>query len=568
MKRLNNNGFAISTLLYGLSIMGFLVMILLMSIMSTNRENSTNFVNQIEAELNRLSLSELTITPTNPSMLGASQDYYIQPGQSGMYKIELWGASGGDNGSNKGGKGAYTSGTIYLEEDTHIYVYIGGKGASSTGGKNGGSASGSGYAGGGGATDVRIVTGDAASSTSYNTRIMVAAGGGGAKSSAAGAPGGDIKGYKDNTNNGSASQTSGTVYKSSSSNGSGGGYRTGSAGEGGSSYISGYAGGSLYEYTPPGGVKKSYVFLNGLMIPGVNSGDGSARIQKVSSENKLNKKITLANIKSIKDCVSSGSVSIEAMVNGKKLSTSSSTCATLNISNPTTDGNNIDEIAVWHKVGEISNHTLQVCNSSGSCIDLSKSGGGNIKETSNGLHYSLYRNNPADSTIPPGIYYIFAANEGRRVFTTNYSLPPPEEYDEDGNKIPKPVTDSDTSIVKLADITDNKYQRWYIESFTESSKVYYKILETQNYNAFQVQEGTEELAEVLTARFPYNEVLDEQKWQIEPIGNGLYYISTKILAAGKSKGNRIIRSGDNDLKMGADNDTSDGAKFIILNIEY
>ena len=118
---------------------------------------------------------------------------------TGDYKMEAWGANGGDPtkymlGRRYGGTGAYTSGIIHLEEGQKIYVYVGGKGANGylpsnyvqiAGGWNGG-----GYGvddsnndecsgGGGGATDFRLVDGAWNSFASLKSRIMVAAGGGG-----------------------------------------------------------------------------------------------------------------------------------------------------------------------------------------------------------------------------------------------------------------------------------------------------------------------------------------------------------------------------------------------------
>ncbi len=105
---------------------------------------------------------------------------------SGTYKIELWGASGGDKNAYKGGLGAYTSGYIYLNKGTILYFYIGGTGVEGTtsGGFNGGSSIAAGQekygAPGGGATDVRIKNGTWNDFNSLKSRIMVAAGGGGA----------------------------------------------------------------------------------------------------------------------------------------------------------------------------------------------------------------------------------------------------------------------------------------------------------------------------------------------------------------------------------------------------
>ena len=44
MKKMNNKGFAITTLLYGLMSVGFLIMTLLMGIMSQNRQNTATLV--------------------------------------------------------------------------------------------------------------------------------------------------------------------------------------------------------------------------------------------------------------------------------------------------------------------------------------------------------------------------------------------------------------------------------------------------------------------------------------------------------------------------------------------
>ncbi len=117
------------------------------------------------------------------SYTGSSQTF--TPDHDGTYKLEAWGAKGGDFNSYTGGKGAYTKGTINLKKNDKLYVYVGGQGTrSDTGGYNGGgdlvtgqSAYGS---SGGGATDFRIISGTCMNPTSLASRIMVAAGGGGA----------------------------------------------------------------------------------------------------------------------------------------------------------------------------------------------------------------------------------------------------------------------------------------------------------------------------------------------------------------------------------------------------
>ena len=133
----------------------------------------------------------------------------------GIYKIELWGASGGDDKTYTfnaqghdltyqersaefiGGYGGYTSGEIELSAGTELYVYVGEQGKrnlkTSFNGGGAGAIGGTGYNGqnpdggsdangfsGGGATDIRIKSGTWSNFESLKSRIMVAAGGGGA----------------------------------------------------------------------------------------------------------------------------------------------------------------------------------------------------------------------------------------------------------------------------------------------------------------------------------------------------------------------------------------------------
>ena len=195
--KLNNKGFAISTVLYSLLIMVFLIVTLMMGIMASNRKSNRNLVETIEEELNRYNENATNFAlKDGASGEAVSQIYTVPSGQSGWYKIELWGASGGSTTSETGevragGKGAYTSGLIYLVENDEVYFYIGGTTTNSNGGANGGGAGAGKGMGGGGSTDVRIKSGEWNDDQSLRTRLMVAAGGGGAEGFKQGAAGGD-----------------------------------------------------------------------------------------------------------------------------------------------------------------------------------------------------------------------------------------------------------------------------------------------------------------------------------------------------------------------------------------
>ena len=185
-----------------------------------------------------------------------------------IYKIECWGAQGGNDMDGRGGLGAYTAGDINLLTNTKLYVCVGCYGT--RGSKliyiNGGGIT-HGAASGGGSSDVRLTGGTWNDFASLKSRIMVAAGGGGGENvEKHGGYGGALTGgaNHDNTVLG-ATQTSGygfgvaryTLLVSNKEDGWGGGgngYYSGyssenreyagyiTGGGGGSSFISGYPG--------------------------------------------------------------------------------------------------------------------------------------------------------------------------------------------------------------------------------------------------------------------------------------------------------------------------------------
>jgi len=199
---------------------------------------------------------------------------------AGIYRLEVWGAQGGNSSSYTGGLGGYSAGTYTASGRVTLYIYVGGSGQSDSrtnsgsytwknGGYNGGgnSMSDGGSGGGGGATDIRT-------GTDLSTRIIVAGGGGGAGWESNGFSGGGFQGTSSSGTylapgfaGGGGSQTIGgqpaasfTAYNSiiptagslgqggigvgsSSGGGAGGG---GYYGGGGSGYSIGAGGGSGY----------------------------------------------------------------------------------------------------------------------------------------------------------------------------------------------------------------------------------------------------------------------------------------------------------------------------------
>ena len=114
----------------------------------------------------------------------------------GTYKVEAWGASGGDAGPSNdfvsGGYGGYSVGYVYLDKGEKLYVNVGGKGANGVGnveyadgGYNGGGRGARGgrdgrySGGGGGATSIAFQSGLLSNLSNNKNKVLMVAGGGG-----------------------------------------------------------------------------------------------------------------------------------------------------------------------------------------------------------------------------------------------------------------------------------------------------------------------------------------------------------------------------------------------------
>ena len=261
---------------------------------------------------------------------GSVQTVTLAPG---TYKLECWGAQGGNGSSNGnsninavGGLGGYSVGTITLSKTQKVYIYSGGKGQTKSntgsystvnGGFNGGGSNytcGSGGSGGGG-SDIRIGT------DSLYARVIVAGGGSGTGWTIKGAAGGGILGLSNYNSSYNSTQTAGGIAYTSAYNimptagtfgigGNGSGFSEGGSGGGGgwyggggAGYTGGSSGGSGYVYTSvtasnyPNGclLNSSYYLSNAQTIAGDqsfpapsgstetgHSGNGYVRITKLT----------------------------------------------------------------------------------------------------------------------------------------------------------------------------------------------------------------------------------------------------------------------------------------------
>ena len=198
----------------------------------------------------------------------------------GQYKLECWGAQGGNYGSYQGGYGGYSTGILTLSKKTIIYLQTGGKGSDSSinGGYNGGGKGISSGRGGGGASDIRI------EQNSLYARVIVAGAGGGSGvtsgCSGKGAGGGisGLDGYSNavtssgrNRSGSGGSQTAGGISMSSIAS------TKGSFGQGGPAYQYSCGGGGGGWYGGGG------AYDNDSDTDGRNGGGGSGYIYTSST---------------------------------------------------------------------------------------------------------------------------------------------------------------------------------------------------------------------------------------------------------------------------------------------
>lgn len=603
---MNRKGFAISTLIYGLSIMGILLMTILMGIMSVNRANNRKLSDSIEEDLTRFNR---TVTTFSISESSAEQIYSVPEDESGWYRIELAGAAG-NNGY--GGYGAYTFGVIELEEGDRLIFNVG---------KMTGTY--------GEATDVRLISGNSAKA--FNSRIMVAAGGG--KNS--GADGGTLTGYTPrmkstggtlNITNGKYTLKSSTLIgnastyledgiktsissglPSYSNTGEGGrGFLNGTnANMGGTSFIAGYAGCKgisikpslalnnnpiVYQeateineetgqYIYPDG-QRGYYFVDGMMFAGVNKGNGFAKIERVVKKTKKAQTLTRKNKKlngvtKIKDCVDgsgNSATKISAVAKGVdytigKSPTTEGSCKSVTL--PSTD---LDEIAIWHNKSGVDykKHTITVISNEEEKIIKEEGTGTTFSETETptGYRVSAYQYDATTTFPTKGNYYLMPVLSENKVVSAPISAK------------------TSSSPVTMDYLKGDKIQKWSIELITNTKvstgykandpKTYeYKIVDLARFYALEIISDENMERNKLAAATAFNSKRrnDPQIWKITPIKNGTYTITTSVSRFQDSlKTGNILPQFDSAISdanlviIGVNN--SDGERFKLISVDY
>ncbi len=107
---MNNKGFAITAVIYGLAILGVMIIAILMGTLSSTRNNVAEEAEAVENFLINFNQTEITYRKTGI--------YTIPPGETGWYRFEAFGKNSGS------ARGAYVTGIIFAKEGTKFRITI------------------------------------------------------------------------------------------------------------------------------------------------------------------------------------------------------------------------------------------------------------------------------------------------------------------------------------------------------------------------------------------------------------------------------------------------------------
>ncbi len=528
MKRLNNKGFAITTLLYGLMSVGFLVMTLLMGIMSQNRQNTSTLVKKIEEELNRYGETETTF-----AYLGEAQEYIVPYGQAGWYKIELWGAK------SSGVNGDYTSGVIYLAENAKLYFYLGNTCANATA---------CGTAFNRGNTEVRI-------DTATETSVIMRASGYGKTSYIAGYAG-------DN----SLSQAGASTYQTEHWTGKYfiNGLKVKEVNDGyGKANIELVSKTGSNQYPSMKTFKFSQVRYIRHCMNGSN-GAGTNQLVEIQAINIVNGK-NVAKGKTATNVTNTAYITDGVLGNNHGIV---SGCTQIDLGAVY----NLSEIAVWHYYATANrsyyNNTIEV-STNGSTWQFIKNKSSDhstsVIATELGEHYTPWQADPIEM-LPSGSYYIFSITNQNKVLTA-----------QNAREVIAPSKPN-----ALMDVfKGEKLQKWTIEKVSPTdtnisnkagwtSHGIYRVYESENNHALQIAEGTNEIGENLNVDKPVRNY-EWDLWNIISLSNGTYKLKSLISGPGIGSNERFMYEQDSGNVVSYTDTTSDASyntRFRIINAEY
>lgn len=442
---MNRKGFAITTVIYGLTVLGLMIIVILMGLLSSARNNVSSESKRIEEDLIAYNLASKNYT------CNTSQTHTVPKGESGWYRIEAYAAHYGNI------NGAYTTGIIYLPEGLVLNVCDG-----------------------------------VNANVSYNGTVLMKP----IPTTAEGS--GTLKRYKGVIQNPKFEQFKFILDTSSNLIGSQGiTYGDGSE----KSEIYGYPAGNTQAplVGTANGKNVNLYFVDGLMVPGVNSGESRVYITKLADDNIDNytgtvidheNKIPGRNVKyndvtKINVEIKSTDVNLQSLSISHQGTVVSNTCSgsicTMNFASAA----NIDDISVLFtsgsynkEIGGTANSYLKIetFKSDGRKNTIYSSEGSESNGekptviTPTGIKMSAYQPDWVDDDLPShGNYYIFPVTTESRVWSARADA------------------EGDSNPILAEYLTGEARQKWSIDIISKAAK---GITDVSNFSECKLDTNT------------------------------------------------------------------------------
>lgn len=492
---MNNKGFAITAVIYGLAILGFMIIAILMGTLSSTRNNVSEEANMVEDFLIAANQTEVTYHGSVNTV------YRVPLGSSGWYRFEAFGANMGQS------RGAYTTGIIYLNESDTVTISI---------------------------------TNQASTVLMGSTVLMRAS-----AAVSTSSPGGVIRCYSTAPTGGRVNlNTYRLVDETQSYTGVEGVNFTNCSNN---NYVTGILGHPSSSLTTTG--THDYYFVDGLMIPAANgSGEGKILIQRLAERDETIPNIPRKNAKFngvTKITVSTG-LNVQKIrwtyhddFDGEKFVEHVEECS--GTSCTLSGAKNLDDVTVVidpsSYKSNAKNTTLTFETTSGVKTIYSATGEYGYTPGPAGLHFSAYQ---PDSRAE-GPLGIFDANNAFPDHGNYYLIPVVAE-----NMVVSATLSGadDSNQLKIEPLTGESRQKWAIDLLNRpgsaeqnfpnvgnrSNKKEYRITELTRYKSLNIYYDENYKMNFVSASETFNSLSrnEPQIWNIFPMGDGTYAIKTVV----------------------------------------
>ena len=476
---MNNKGFAVTAVIYGLSILGVLIISILMGTLSASRAN-------IQLEANKIEKDLIAFNRTSVVYNEGENLFTVPQGESGWYRVEAFGTGYANL------PGAYTTGIIYLDEGRSLYVDLSYRPSNA---------------------DAIIRAEDGSGPI-----IMRAAAADGA------VPGGTLQAYSAEPLGGNVLLTDFQLRNPQSSNliGTEGIYYSN---YGPTSLIAGYPGSERAKSY--GGF--NYYFVDGLMLAAANKGVSKVIITRLARKDdeiptiprKTDKYDDVVTVR-VYNYSNVRIMGLFATANGNQYGANfAGESGTISIDLP---GVNVDDISVLFDTSSnsfVKNVDIVLVHSDGGTVSIyssSQNDASGFTATPTGIKLSAYQ--PDYSMEPPdyGNYYLIPVLSDNKVVSARRN------------------TESEDNPIQIEYIQGTPRQKWAITKIKSNNvlenpdDIEYYISEESRYKSISIYHDQNVVKSRIVAAMTFNTLSRNppQIWKITPQYDGTYAIKTTI----------------------------------------